>query len=84
MEHAKHEESDVMPRSVDDVPAGQEMHAWELEGGWVVSESADGLGTLVLGQGDESCSSRTHAAVDGTLEIFVLRMSKVALAIFAS
>ena len=38
MEHAKHEESDVMPRSVDDVPAGQEMHAWKLEGGWVVSE----------------------------------------------
>ena len=30
MEHAKHEDSDVMPRSVDDVPAGQEMHAWKL------------------------------------------------------
>ena len=84
MEHAKHEESDVMPRSVDDVPAGQEMHAWKLEGGWVVSESTDGLGRVVLGQGDESCSSRTHAAVDGALEIFVLRMSKVALAVFAS
>ena len=33
MEHAKHEEFDVMPRSVDDVPAGQEMHAWKLEVG---------------------------------------------------
>ena len=84
MEHAKHEESDVMPRSLDDVPAGQEMHSWKLEGGWVVSESADGLGTLVLGQGNESCSSRTHAALDGALEIFVVRMSKVALAVFAS
>ena len=84
MEHAKHEDSDVMPRSVEDVPAGQEMHAWKLEGGCVVSESADGLGTLVLGQGDESCSSRTHAAVDGALEVLVLRMSKVALAVFAS
>ena len=53
MEHAKHEKFDVMPRSVDDVPAGQEMHAWKLGGGWVVSsESADGLGTLVLGQGE--------------------------------
>ena len=84
MEHAKHEEFEVMLRSVDDVPAGQEMHAWELEGGWVVSESADGLGTLVLGQGNESCSRRTHAAADGALEIFVLRNSKVALAVFAS
>ena len=51
MEHAKHEESDVMPRSVDDVPAGQEMHAWKLEGGWVVSESARWSWYASLGTG---------------------------------
>ena len=33
MEHAKHEEFEVMLRSVDDVPAGQERHSWKLEVG---------------------------------------------------
>ena len=80
MEHAKHEEFDVMPRSVDDVPAGQGMHAWKLEeGGWVVLERYK----QSWDRGCVSWSSRTHAAVDGALEIFVVRCSKVALAVLS-
>ena len=68
MEHAKHEEFDVMPRSVDDVPAGQERQGGKLEGGWDASEEV----WTDMGQERVRWLSRTHPALDGALEILVV------------